>query len=93
MSAAEFMAELARAARSVIAAGPAINDSRRVRRNSEGGSVPDAIAEELARPCSCGPAPRVSIRDQRTSAHWLGCLDCVGQVLATDADVSAWVVG
>lgn len=89
---ADFMAALAAAARTVIA-GPSVTDSRELRATSKGGSVPDPIAQELARPCTCGSAPRVSIRDQRTNAYWIGCLDCVGPVLATDADVSAWVVG
>ncbi len=95
MSAVEFLAALAREARAVIA-GPGISDSNRVRRSSEGGHVPDPIADELARPnCVCGSerVPRVSIRSQDRGTYWLGCLDCACAVLLEREDVSGWVVG
>jgi hypothetical protein len=64
---------------------------------SEGGAIPDYIAEELSRPtCSeCGVtgAPRVSIRCHRSNAYRLLCLECAGPAIASSDDLAAIVAG
>lgn len=102
MSAAEFLAALAEGARAAIeaaiprsiAAGPAMHSIARLRQ-SEGGSVPDLIADDLARSrcsgCGADGAPRVAIRSHYSGAHWLGCVACAPGAIADQSELAGWL--
>ena len=80
-----------------IASGRGMPATARMRK-SEGGRVPDSIADELQRTvcpeCGASGRARVSIRSHRTGRYsFLGCLDCAAGAIANRSDLAALVVG